>query len=107
MRVAGADPAEIARVEGRAPEEALRGWRSWELATARRRSRGGGDRFALYLALKHALAGDRASALDHLERAYAQRDALLVLLRALPELTELRGDPRFERLALRIGNAAG
>ncbi|HTR97908.1 MAG TPA: protein kinase [Candidatus Acidoferrales bacterium] len=46
----------------------------------------------------HAVAGEPGLALDWLERAYAERDSSLVLLKVHPRLDSLRGEPRFRAL---------
>ncbi len=47
--------------------------------------------------------GRPAEALDHLERAYEERDGLLAVLRVWPSLDPLRGEPRFKALVERMG----
>jgi TolB-like protein/Tfp pilus assembly protein PilF/predicted Ser/Thr protein kinase len=46
----------------------------------------------------HAVAGEPALALDWLERALAERDSSMVLLKVHPRLDTLRGEPRFRAL---------
>jgi len=46
----------------------------------------------------HAVAGETEAALDWLERAYAQHDASMTLLRVHPRLDQLRTEPRFREL---------
>jgi eukaryotic-like serine/threonine-protein kinase len=46
----------------------------------------------------YAVAGENATALDWLERAYAQRDGTLVVIKVHPRLDGLRGEPRFRDL---------
>ena len=46
----------------------------------------------------HAVAGETGPALDWLERAYAQRDGSMTLLRVHPRLDPLRSEPRFREL---------
>ena len=48
-------------------------------------------------------AGERDQALEFLERAYSERDPMLVAARTDPALDELRADPRFVDLLRRIG----
>ncbi len=50
------------------------------------------------IASYHAIAGDRATALDWLERAYAQRDGTMFWIKVHPRLDGLRGEPRFRVL---------
>jgi TolB-like protein/Tfp pilus assembly protein PilF/predicted Ser/Thr protein kinase len=46
----------------------------------------------------HAVAGEPSLALDWLERALAERDSSMVLLKVHPRLDTLRGEPRFRAL---------
>jgi len=55
------------------------------------------------IACVHAWWGDADRAFEWLERAYAQHDGGLLELRMEPLLGKIRGDPRFERLAARLG----
>jgi len=48
-------------------------------------------------AIHHAL-GERATALDMLERSFTERDALMVFLRVDPKWDDLREEPRFVEL---------
>jgi tetratricopeptide (TPR) repeat protein len=105
MELAGAAEAFRERVGEAEPREALRLWRQWEVARAESLASdhpGEPDAYALHLALRYAVAGERGAALEQLERAYQRHDALLIFLPAFPEVEELRGDPRFERLARRL-----
>jgi len=54
-----------------------------------------------------AQRGDRAAALEMLERAYAANDSGLVLLLSDPLLAPLAGEARFRALARKIGLAGG
>jgi DNA-binding winged helix-turn-helix (wHTH) protein/tetratricopeptide (TPR) repeat protein len=56
------------------------------------------------LALLHTAIGDRARALDALERGLRERGRWMELLAVLPPLDDLRGEPRFQALltALRL-----
>lgn len=51
----------------------------------------------------YALAGDRDKAFELLEQAYAVRQADIGWMYVDPRMDPLRGDPRFESLARRIG----
>jgi eukaryotic-like serine/threonine-protein kinase len=51
----------------------------------------------MYLAL-----GDKERAIDEMERAYRERDANVAQIRTDPMLDDLRGNPRFEKLASQI-----
>jgi len=54
-------------------------------------------------ATQYAFNNENAKALDALERAFAARSIMLVLLNTEPSFTGLREDPRFQNLARRIG----
>jgi tetratricopeptide (TPR) repeat protein len=55
------------------------------------------------LAAVYAALGDKDAAFRWLESAYQLREPTMPWLRLLPEWIPLRGDPRFEDLARRIG----
>ncbi|MBS1796640.1 MAG: protein kinase [Acidobacteria bacterium] len=55
-----------------------------------------------YLALFYSYLRDRDAAFEHLERAFADRESLLVWLGVEPSLDPLRDDPRYEKLLRRI-----
>jgi hypothetical protein len=46
--------------------------------------------------------GDKASAMDWLEKAYRERDHSLVAIKTDPGYDPLRGDPRFAALMRRM-----
>jgi hypothetical protein len=54
-------------------------------------------------AMLYIAAGERDQALELLERAYNERDPMLVAARTDPAFDELRADPRFVGLLRRIG----
>ncbi len=54
-------------------------------------------------ALLSAMIGETKEAMTWLERAYEERDPLLVLAKVNPNLDPLRSDPRFQDLLRRIG----
>jgi hypothetical protein len=56
---------------------------------------------AFDLAEIRAQAGDRAEALDWLERACAEGDFMAVTVHVIPTLDSLRGEPRFRALLAR------
>ncbi|MGH7664029.1 MAG: BTAD domain-containing putative transcriptional regulator [Gemmatimonadaceae bacterium] len=61
-----------------------------------------GDYVPAYeIAKVHLALGDRAEALDWLERAYEDRSHSMAFLRVDPQLAPLRGDSRFEALVTR------
>lgn len=51
--------------------------------------------------------GRKDAALDHLERAYEDRDVRLAFLKVDARWNNLRGEPRFRALAARVGLPAG
>jgi TolB-like protein/DNA-binding winged helix-turn-helix (wHTH) protein/Tfp pilus assembly protein PilF len=55
------------------------------------------------LALLHASAGNVKEALTYLERAYEQRDPWLSLIHVQPQFSALAGQPRFDKLMVRMG----
>jgi DNA-binding winged helix-turn-helix (wHTH) protein/TolB-like protein/tetratricopeptide (TPR) repeat protein len=57
---------------------------------------------AYVLSLAYLASGDRNAALDQLERAFEQREALMVFLKVEPKWNELRADPRFVDLLKRM-----
>jgi tetratricopeptide (TPR) repeat protein len=105
MRAYGAPAEDLRAFAVLSPREAVRSWRRWDLSHLQALAAGRTDEFSLELALKSAAAGDHGAALDYLERAHKRRSAMLVFLRAYPELAGLRGDPRFERIASAVSSA--
>jgi TolB-like protein/Flp pilus assembly protein TadD len=55
------------------------------------------------IAVVHAALGDKDLAFAWLEKAYEDRHPWLVMLRVTPKVDNLRSDPRFEQLCLRVG----
>lgn len=60
---------------------------------------------AIQLAILHGEAGNLDAAFQHLERALAGRDPVLVHLGVAPQWDSLRGDPRFHDCLSRMGLA--
>lgn len=60
-----------------------------------------------FLAVIHAGLGDKALALDSLEKAVQERQPYLVLLDVEPVFSNLRAEPRFLALLQRIGLRRG
>jgi len=54
------------------------------------------------IASYYAVTGESDSALDWLEKAYAERDGTLVWLKVHPRLDSIRGEPRFRDLLARM-----
>ena len=55
------------------------------------------------VAMVYAALGDRAAALDRLEKAYDEHDFSLAQLAVAPWFRDLRGEPRFQALVGKIG----
>ena len=55
------------------------------------------------VAMVYAALGDRAAALDRLEKAYDEHDFSLAQLAVAPWFKDLRGEPRFQALVGKIG----
>ena len=56
-----------------------------------------------WLALAYVGVGEKAAALDLLEKAYEQHDVILVWLGTEPRVDSLRAEPRFIEILRRIG----
>ena len=63
------------------------------------------DTAAFQIAEAFAYRGDRDQAFAWLERAYAQRDAGMSMVRASPSLRGLHGDPRWRPFVEKVGLA--
>ena len=74
-------------------------------AALRRTHRNLPDTAALQIAEAYAYRGDRDQAFAWLERARAQRDAGMSMVRVLPNLRGLHGDPRWGRFLEKVGLA--
>jgi eukaryotic-like serine/threonine-protein kinase len=77
--------------------EALRNATAAELA-----KHAGEGSVAMDAATNHAMAGDRALALDWLEKAYADRDPNMPFIGCNPIFDPLRAEPRFQALLRRM-----
>ncbi len=58
---------------------------------------------AYTIAFHSALIGETDEAMTWLERAYEERDPLLLIAKTDPRMDPLRSDPRFQDLLRRIG----
>jgi hypothetical protein len=58
---------------------------------------------SFYSALVHSGLGDRAAALDELERAFTERSSWMVFLNVERAFDGFREDPRFRDLVRRVG----
>ena len=54
------------------------------------------------MATRYTFAGQNAKALDALEKAYAERNIMLPLLKTEPSFERLHSDPRFQELARKL-----
>ena len=54
-------------------------------------------------AILHGMLGEVDEAFAWLERAYEEREKIMILLGVLPQLDPLREDPRFDDLVRRVG----
>ncbi len=55
------------------------------------------------IAVQSAMIGETEEAMTWLERAYEERDPLLIIVKEDPSMDPLRSDPRFDDLLRRIG----
>ena len=55
------------------------------------------------VAMIHMVLGETEQAFEWLERAYVERDPMMLFLTSLPVFDGLRADPRFEDLVRRVG----
>ncbi len=81
----------------------LRAWRRLEIEQATQGAFG----LKYLIAFLSAMIGETEEAMTWLERAYEERDPLLLLANVEPLLDPLRSDPRFEDLLRRIGFPEG
>jgi Tfp pilus assembly protein PilF len=58
---------------------------------------------AYNIAAVHAMRGEKAQALDLLDKAYQDRSMMLTFVKLDPQLDSLRGEPRFKDLLRRMG----
>jgi DNA-binding winged helix-turn-helix (wHTH) protein/Tfp pilus assembly protein PilF len=101
MAELNAEPALLAAVAASDPAEGLRtSWR-WRLGRRLEESRMPYPTAALYAAL-----GEKESAFEFLERAFVERDPMLVSVNVDPAFDGLRADPRFVDLLRRLGLGA-
>jgi TolB-like protein len=60
---------------------------------------------AYRIAWEELILGDRAAALDWLEKSYESRDYWLLFINVDPEMDPIRSDPRFQAIVRRLGVA--
>lgn len=101
----GADEEVLAEVDRLPAAEGLR--RSWRWKLERRIAAARERPVTAYpFATMYAALGERDRAFEWLERAYADRDPMLVSLNVDPAFDGLRADPRFADLLRRVGLGA-
>jgi DNA-binding winged helix-turn-helix (wHTH) protein/Tfp pilus assembly protein PilF len=105
MQELGADEAVLAEIDGLPAAEGLR--RSWRWKLERRIAAARERPVTAYpFATMYAALGERGRAFEWLERAFADRDPMLVSLNVDPAFDGLRADPRFADLLRRVGLGA-
>jgi TolB-like protein/DNA-binding winged helix-turn-helix (wHTH) protein/Tfp pilus assembly protein PilF len=102
MAHAGASREELAALDRLDPVEAIK--RVQRRRLDRRLETAKTRRVSPYsLAMLHASLGEPGPAFDYLERAFEERDPMLVSIRVDPAFDPLRAGPRFNELLRRIG----
>jgi adenylate cyclase len=104
MARAGASPGELAALNQDDAALGMRGVEQW-LLNYRKKAAERRYVSAYDLATRYAALGEDEQALDWLEKAYANRDPMMVLLNTDPACDHLRSQPRFVDLLRRIQTA--
>lgn len=96
----GDSPAQLAALKEAYARSGYKGY--WRARVAQDQAQG---KYVapIYIALMHALNGEREQALSWLEKAYQERSSWMPHLRVDPRFDMLRSDPRFQALLQRIG----
>lgn len=97
----GATPAELTQMEEAYKTGGLKGfwrWRKNELERAYSR----GEYVREELAQAYAQTGEIDKAVDLLEKAYQERDSVVVYINTWPQFDPLREDPRFQELVRKM-----
>ncbi|HKY03440.1 MAG TPA: hypothetical protein VJQ56_01055, partial [Blastocatellia bacterium] len=102
MKRAGASAEEMKATEHPDAREAVRNVQRWRLK--RRLEAASSRKLSSYgFATLYASLGEKEQALGWLEKAFEERDLMLVSIKADPVYDSLRDDERFARLLRRMG----
>lgn len=99
------EPDGLWKLQGEALAHHALGQREASDAALAEMTRRFADDSAFQIAEVHAFRGDNDTAMDWLERAYAQRDGGLTEIRGNPLLRNLQRDPRYRAFLARMGLA--
>jgi TolB-like protein/DNA-binding winged helix-turn-helix (wHTH) protein/Tfp pilus assembly protein PilF len=102
MMRSGATPQELAGLENRDSEAAMRSVLLWRLKKAEESARSR-PTSPYRFAAQHAELGEADAAFEWLERAFNERDSELVSVKVDPAFDGVRSDPRYASLVRRIG----
>ena len=100
--VSGARPETLAALKQAYTASGINGYwqKELELANEQAKQKPPG---AFRMARIYTQLGDRDRAFEWLEKAYAERNSLLIFLKVNPFFDSLHSDPRFANLVQRIG----
>jgi TolB-like protein/DNA-binding winged helix-turn-helix (wHTH) protein/Tfp pilus assembly protein PilF len=102
MAHGGASREEMAALDLRDPMKAFKQVQRWRLE--RRKEAAKKRMVSPYgFAVLYAALGERDTAFEYLERAFEERDPMLLAVKVDPACDPLRSDPRFDELLRRIG----
>ena len=100
--VSGAKPEAVAALRRAYEASGIKGYWQKELELTNEQARSG-PAVTFRMARIYALLGDRDRAFEWLEKAYGERNSLLIFLHVNPQFDSLRADPRFADLVQRVG----
>lgn len=100
MRIGGETPENIKNYRKAYERNGLQGY--WQLRVDSKKAAANSALQNTQLASLNARIGDRAAALDYIERAFQDREPLLVGLRSDLAFYTLRGDPKYEEVLRRM-----
>lgn len=100
MRIVGESPENVAAYRAAFEREGLIGY--WRLRTEKKKAGGDNALLDTQLAALHARVGNVHAALDHLERAFRDREPLLVGLRSDLAFQVLKDEPSYNELLRRM-----
>jgi len=101
MSLSGASAAEVAALGQAYAKGGIRGYYLWELRRLREESKHRYVEAAAFASLSAGL-GEKDQAFSYLEKAYADREYGLTVLKIEPAFDPLRSDPRFQDLLRRM-----